>query len=224
MILEAVGHDNIHALFSCNGEQWVVTEGCVAWFDEGAGAWRKIRETGYRFYWRATAAYDDDTALYIGSDRGLVSRLDFETGQFEIMCGLTDRAIDRIVKDPAGGIVAVARQSPLGRFPVDLSDNIPMLDCEAAVFDGKAWRPLRAAPPSSDAKKWFVKKMPGTEKKQGKDRSMGNFLFGPAPSGKDEAAPRYYIKDVFWPEFLCASKDGKHLWLATFTGLVRLDV
>ena len=55
------------------------------------------------------------------------------------------------------------------------------------------------------------------------DKSQGNYLCGPVP-GDPETKPRYYLKEVFFPLFLCAGADGRRLWISTFTGLVRLDI
>jgi hypothetical protein len=61
------------------------------------------------------------------------------------------------------------------------------------------------------------------EKRHARDKSQGNFLWGPAPEG-GKAIPRFYLKEVFFPEFLCAGADRTRLWLSTFDGIVRVDV
>jgi GH25 family lysozyme M1 (1,4-beta-N-acetylmuramidase) len=66
---------------------------------------------------------------------------------------------------------------------------------------------------------WFFKQL---DKRHPMDKSMGNFLFGPSAEGA-EAKPVYYVKEVFFPDFLTASSDGRRLWIATYTGLLRLD-
>ena len=37
------------------------------------------------------------------------------------------------------------------------------------------------------------------------------------------ASPRFYVKEVFFPQYLAASPDGQRVWLSTYTGLSRLD-
>ena len=228
MILKAVGHNDILALFLNGTTEWVVTEGGVAFFDEGGARWRRVFDGSYRWYWRATAAWDDGEALYIGSDRGLLSRLDDRSGLFEIMAGFRDQAVDCIARDASGRLVAIARQSPLGQFPDDMPTDIPMLDCGAAVLEDGAWRVLAKTPPlRQQRKKWFIKlteARKGKNIKGGRDRSNGNFLFGPSVSGDGAAVPRFYLRDIFWPKFLCEGKDRESLWVSTFTGLIRVDM
>ena len=52
-----------------------------------------------------------------------------------------------------------------------------------------------------------------------RDKSQGNYLFR---SG--DSKPRLYVKGVFYPKVLCASEDGKSLWLSTYTGLHRIPL
>ena len=219
MFLEAVGHNNVLGMFMHDGTPWAITEGCAAHFD--GGQWQKAAENGFHFYWRATAALDDGKSLYVGSDRGLVSRLDFETGQFEILTTLKDRSISRIFKDKNGDILVDSVPGPLGILPVQLRDSLKQMDCAAARFDGKSWSAAQGAEAAlAQAKNpWFFKQL---DKRHPMDKSMGNFLFGPSAEGA-EAKPVYYVKEVFFPDFLTASSDGRRLWIATYTGLLRLD-
>jgi hypothetical protein len=56
-----------------------------------------------------------------------------------------------------------------------------------------------------------------------RDKSRGNRLWGPGKGGAGPE-PRFYVKEVFCPEVLCASPDGRRVWLATFCGLLRLNL
>ncbi|MBM4031756.1 MAG: hypothetical protein FJ291_08235 [Planctomycetes bacterium] len=215
---EAVGHDSVLGLFPDRGRHWAVTEGCVAYFDEGDGAWHRLAEPEFRWYWRATAALDDGKALYVGSDRGLVCRLDIEAGRFEFLGALKDRAIARLAKGKDGSLLVAGSQAPLGRLPVFLADKLKAIDADAARFDGNgraAGRP-EELPPAAPAPQWSFKPF---DRKDHLDKSQGNFLCGP-PGGQ----PRYYVKEVFYPLFLCASPDGRRMWLSTYTGILRLDL
>ena len=221
-ILPAMGYDSVLGLFTQGGTSWAVTEGCVAWFDETAGQWRRVFEPDFRFYWSATAAFDDGHFLFVGSDRGFISRLDLETGRFEIVAALKDRGISRIARQDSGNLLATSVPAPLGRLPTRLRPAVTPLDCDATEFDGTAWRKAKddISPGEQPPPQWFIKRV---EKRHPRDKSQGNFLWGPRPGG-GEPCPRYYVKEVFFPEFLCASPDGKRLWLSTFDGIVCLDI
>jgi len=221
---EAVGHDLVLGAF-LNGEtHWAVTESCVGFFDEAAGSWKKLAEPEFRWYWRATALLDDGRYVYVGSDRGLVTRLDTSMGRFEPQVALKDRKIDRIVKSPDGAILAAGGQPPLGLLPVQMAGSLKALDADAAKFDGKSWSVAKAGdiPAPAAAPQWLFKQL--REKGQGyQDKTQGNYLCGPA-SGDAEVKPRYYLKEAFFPLFLSASADGGRMWVSTYTGIVRLDV
>lgn len=219
-ILEAVGHDNVLGLFLHGDTHWAVSEGCAGWYDGTAGKWRKAAETEFRFYWRATAALQDGNYLYIGSDRGLISRLDLATGRFQFQTALDDREITRITKNKAGEIVAVSRPTQLGMLPPALAGRIKAVTkkCEAVKFDGKTWSKATAADLPPEAKKpgWHFRHI---KKRIRRDKSHGNFLFGAAGD-----KPRLYVQDVFYPLVLCEGSGGKFLWLSTYTGLVRVPL
>jgi len=219
---EAVGHDLVLGLFCRDGRHWAVSEGCIGYFDEAAGSWRKLAGTEFRWYWRATAALEEGRWLFIGSDRGLFSRLDIETGRFELLGALKDRSISRIARNAAGEILIASKQAPLGVLPVQLAAKLQPLDMDAARFDGKSFTPAKLEDvPSTEGKpQWFFRNL---GKKDPMDKSQGNYLCGPLPQDA-EAKPRYYVKEVFYPQFLCASSDGSRMWISTYTGLVRLDL
>jgi len=225
MILKAVGHDDVLELFLHNNQPWVVTEGGVALFDHAASVWVKVYDPGFRFYWNATAAFDDGNHLYVGSDRGTVSRMDLRTGAFEMLALLKDRSITEIRKPECGGVLVLSRPAPLGALPTVLVVS-NTLGCSEAVFDGQGWR---AAQPSDLARNerklsppepsWFFKEV---KKRHNRDKSHGNFLWGTKP-GRNKPEPRFYLKGVFYPRFLCASEDDARLWVSTFTGIARVD-
>ncbi|MCX7804413.1 MAG: hypothetical protein N3A38_04395, partial [Planctomycetota bacterium] len=219
---EAVAHDMPLGLLVHDGRHWAVTESCVAWFDEEAGSWRRVLGSDFRWYWRATAGLDDGRALYIGSDRGLVSRLDFETGRFELLGAFDGRTVVRLAKDRDGNLLAACVPAPLGRLPVQIERGLrPALDCDAARFDGKAWTPIAASEvPTVQPSKWVFRQV---EKKDHLDKSQGNFLWGVAP-GDPAIRPRYYVKELFFPLVLCEGEGGRRLWLSTFTGIAMLNL
>jgi len=215
---EAVGHDLVLGLFALGGRHWAVTESCIAFFDEAEGKWTRLAEPDFRWYWRATAALDDGRSLIIGSDRGLVCRLDLASDRFEPLVALKDRSISRIVRGEGGALIVVGAQAPLGRFPVQLGDTLKPMDCDAVRSDGNRWVAVKAEdlPAAAPAPQWAFKQF---ERKDHLDKSQGNYLCGP-PDGQ----PRYYVKEVFFPQFLCASADGRRMWLSTYTGILRLDI
>ena len=219
---EAIGHDLVLGLFFKDGKHWAVTEGCVAVFDEAAGAWQKLAEPEYRWYWRATAALEDGKLLYLGSDRGLVCRLSAETGRFEAMTALKDRSVTRIVKGPDGAIFVASKQAPLGALPVGLAGKLKFLEVEAARFDGKVWTAAKAedVPAAPAAGGWFFKQV---ENKGMWDKTQGNFLWGPPPEG-GAAKPRWYVKETFFPQLLSGNPEGGRVWLSTYTGILRLEL
>ena len=223
-VVAALGHDEPLGLFNCDGQAWAITEGCVGWFDAAAGRWVKAYEPGFNLYWRATAAIEDAgerPALFVGSDRGVICRSDINAGQFELQVALKDRSIDRFFRDAQGRIVATSQPAPLGRLPVQLRDKLKIMDCDAVAWDGREWRALSGAvatPPAAEPR-WFFKPV---EKRSVRDKSQGNFLWGPMP-GKEEPAPRYYLKEAFFPEVLCEGL-GHRLYIATFAGLVVLQL
>lgn len=231
MVLEAVGHDEVLALFDHNDDAWVVTEGTVAFFDKDAGSWHKLMQNSYRWYWRASAACDDGNTLFIGSDRGLLASLEHTTGRFSMAAVFKDRAVDALGIDSSGRAVAWARQAVLGQMPADLPTIENVIDADAAAWDGSRWRALTAAktPPKPTGRKWFVKDLRSGRGSRnvggGLDRSAGNVLFGPPVAGEgDQSIARFYLKDVFWPAYLCESADASSLWIGTFTGLIRIDL
>jgi len=217
-VLEAVGHDNVLGLFVDGDTHWAVTEGCAAWCDEAGARWRKVVETDYRFYWRATAALEDGKHLYLGSDRGLVSRLDLTTGRFEVQAVLHDREITRLAKNEAGQIVALSRPTQLGMLPAGLADKLKprTMKCKAVKFDGKTWSEAKAEdlPPESKGPAWHFKKVGRGVRR---DKSQGNFVVS---AGGEK--PIVYVKDVFYPQVLCVGDKGESMWLSTYTGLVRI--
>ena len=225
MVLTAIGHDDVLDTFVHDGACWAVTQGCAAWYDTEARKWRKVAEAQFRFYWRATAALDDGRGLYIGSDRGLVSRLDFTTGRFEVLGGLKNRQITRIVRGPAGTILVASAPPPLGAMPVQLRKLPNLLEAEAGVFDGKIWTKTDpSSVPVVKASLWAIKPPPGYKQRRQafvRDTRFGNFLWG--PGSDDKPVPRYYVKGVFAPQFLCLGNGGKRMWLSTFTGLVGVS-
>ncbi len=220
---EAIGHDLVLGTFLHDKTQWAVTESCVAHFDESADTWKKLAGPEFRWYWRATALLDDGRHVYIGSDRGLVTRLDTQTGRFEFQTALEDRTITRIVKRKDGKILAAGCPPPLGLLPVQLSGNLETIDADAASFDGKTWSPL--APddvPSTPAPKWMFKQLRKRSKKY-QDKTRGNYLHGPAP-GDGAVKPRYYLTETFFPLFLAEGADASRMWVSTYTGILRLDL
>jgi len=217
-ILKAIGHDEVLDLFVHDGACWAVTEGCVALFEKRTGTWRRLYEAGPRYYWRATAAYDDRDGLYVGSDRGVVCRLDFATGRFTMELVLKDRTITRIFRDRAGRLTVHSTPAPLGRMPDRFAPACPSHDWRAAVQDGGTWRETPDPSAQAAAPGWYFKQV---RKREPRDKSRGNFLWRAGPGVR---GPSWYVKDVFFPLFLCASPDGKRLWISTFTGLLRLDV
>jgi hypothetical protein len=94
--------------------------------------------------------------------------------------------------------------------------------CETAEFDGSRWQPLPAGPGAEPEGSggWSFRRL---GRRHLRDKSFGNFLWGPSPDGKG-VRPRFYVKEVFFPLFLCADAARERFWLSTFTGLVRLDV
>jgi hypothetical protein len=221
-ILEAMGHDGILGLFAAGTKHWAVTEGCLARFDPDRKRWQRVAAAGFRYYWRATAAYDDGKFLYVGSDRGLVGRLDLASGKFTPVAGLAERQVLRITRNKGGLVALTSGPPPLGILPVQLRGSGLFLKAEAAALEGGKWRKAAAAdlPPPAAKPKWSFRRY---ERRNRFDKSRGNFLCGPA-GGDAEVKPRYYLKEVFYPKYLCTSPDGKRIWVSTFTGLLRLDV
>jgi len=218
MVLEAVGHDNILGLFLDRDKHWTVTEGRISRFEAKAGKWVTVAEPGFRFYWRATAALDDGRSVYIGSDRGLISRLDPATGRFELLAVLRQRAITGLAKDENGRLIVASRPAPLGILPVQLRGKLDHKEWTCARFDGETWEPVDAkAMPKTLRPPWFVKRI---KKRHRWDKSRGNFLFGPTPNGPK---PKLYVKGVFYPRFLCTSPDRSRMWISVHSGLLRLD-
>jgi hypothetical protein len=219
---EAVAHDLVLGLFVHGGRHWAVTEGGAAWSDSAAADWRRVVEPQYRYYWRATAALEDGKYLYLGSDRGLVARLDTETGLFEPLTALRERTVTRIAKGKDGDILIASQPAPLGVLPVFLAGKLNALDCDAARFDGKVWTPAKMEdlpPPGADPR-WVFRNF---GRKGHYDKSQGNWLCEQVPD-EAEPKPRYYVEEVFYPLWLCGSADGRRMWLSTYTGLLRLDL
>ncbi|HOX04757.1 MAG TPA: hypothetical protein PK280_00025 [Planctomycetota bacterium] len=219
---EAIGHDLVLGMFFKDGKHWVVTEGCVAAFDEAAGAWKRLVEPEYRWYWRATAALEDGKFLYVGSDRGLVARLDTETGRFEPMVALKDRTIVQIEKNPEVGILVGGKPGPLGVLPVmPAARPWQEFDADAVRFDGKAWSEVKAQVrgPGPTVGGWFFHQV---ENRGMWDKTQGNFLWTKPAEGPPK--PTWYVKETFFPLPLCGSPDSGRVWLSTYTGILRLDL
>ncbi len=116
-----------------------------------------------------------------------------------------------------------SKQSLLGRLPSQLEGALPVIDAEALCLNGKTWMPLAPGDKAPrPVQSWQFKeiKQPKNIRRYLRDRSVGNFLW----TVENAAAPSYYIKELFIPKFLCASADGRRLWLSTYTGLARLDL
>jgi hypothetical protein len=209
-VVYAAGHDRVLELFSRRGEVWAVTEGCVGHFDPGKDGWNKVLETDYRFYWKATAALDDGRHLWIGSDRGFVSRLDLATNRCENLTVLKDREIVRIAKDSAGRIVVTSRAAAQGCLPVQLKGKVEPIDSDTVTFDGQHWKPLETAPPIPEIRPTWS------------SENDSNFLFR-FDKEKGESLPEIYATGVFRIRILAASPDEKRIWLRTYSGLARLD-
>ena len=207
-VVYGVGHDYPLALFAHDGRVWAVTEGSVACFDEAKGCWQKVLETGFRFYWKATAALDDSHHLWIGSDRGIVARLDLATGRFETLAALDERQIAGI-STGEGRTAVLGKRADRGCLPVQLEGKLRALDCDGAVFDGKDWKPADVTVAAPSGVPWRV------------DGKV-NFLSRIDPETR-KPVPAYYLLGVFQPRFLCVSLDGSRIWLATYSGLVRID-
>jgi len=225
MVLTAVGHDEVLGQFLRDDTHWAVTEGFVGYFDEPGNTWQRVLAPGFRFYWKATAALEHDGYMYVGSDRGLVSRMDPNTGLFEQLIRLRNRSIRRIVTDADGNILVGGGQTALGVLPVQLRGDEDVFDWDVARFDGASWSKAgpSALPPPQPVT-WEVK--PITKKKKSfkmflRDKSIGNFLWGPARDG--DLIPRYYLREVFAPAFLCAGTDGGRFWVSTFTGILEVN-
>ncbi|MHC4913857.1 MAG: hypothetical protein ACYTGB_00075 [Planctomycetota bacterium] len=216
---EAVAHDLVLGLFVREGTHWAATDGCAAFFDADAGKWKRVLEPGYRWYWRASAALEDGGWLYIGSDRGLVGRLNVAGGGFEPLGALKDRCVTRFAKGQDGKIFLATEMAPLGQLPVFLAGGLQQLDCEAAVFDGKTLAPAKAGdvPAAAGNPKWIFRLF---DRKGHFDKTRGNWLCERVP-GEAEPKPRYYLKEVFFPLFLCEGGEGR-MWISTYTGLLRL--
>ena len=218
-IRPAVGHDEVLAVFNHGETAWTVTDGCVAYFDNTRDGWAAVYAPGYRFYWKATAAFDDGNCLYVGTDRGLIGRLDLQSGESEIVARLKARSIAGLRKNPSGTLVAVSGPAPLGCLPANIGQLPPPIDADAVLLDDGHWRRAVAGdlPPAPPEPGWFFKPV-GRQRREQKSR--GNFLWR---SGPDRPGPEYYVKGVFFPLFLCASQDGSRLWVSTYTGLLRID-
>lgn len=230
MVLPAVGHDDVLDLFVDEADTaWTVTEGAVAYYDAAGGRWQSVYEGTYRWYWRATAAVETDESLFIGSDRGLLGRLDPRTGLFSVDAIFKDRAVAQFVTDSDGNIVAVAKQAVLGQLPSDVPVDVSVLDGDFARWDGGKWMPLHdgIAEKRKQADRWVVRKVQQPKRPlagTGRDKSDGNFLHGLPANGGNGSVPRFYLKDVFWPKCLCEGAGGTRLWISTFSGMLRVDV
>jgi hypothetical protein len=73
--------------------------------------------------------------------------------------------------------------------------------------------------PEAQKPEWSVKPL---DKRSVRDKSRGNFVLGPSPDNLTPK-PRFYLREVFFPLFLCSSEDGRRLWFSTFNGIVRVD-
>jgi ligand-binding sensor domain-containing protein len=219
---EATGHDLVLGLFTDErGTHWAVTEGVVGCFDEGSGRWRELTGPEFRWYWRATAALEEGPWLYIGSDRGVLTRMNIRTGAFERQFALEDRSIDWISRDSDGRIVAGSRPAPMGALPVQLQDSLPGVKADAMRLEGGKWSPVNPDEVGAPAGgKWGFRYGDRTDHF---DKSDGNYLCGPSDAD-GEIKPRYYLKQAFFPRYLCSGGEGKRMWFSTFSGIVRLDV
>jgi len=219
---EAVAQDLVLGLFNRDGTHWVVTDGSVGFFDAAAGKWVRVLKPAYRWYWRATATIEDGGYLHIGSDRGLIGRLEIASGRFEVLGALKNRSVAHFSRGKDGRLLLAARPAPLGKLPVFLENGFKFLDCEAAEFDAAAltWKPAgaEALPPVKNPPRWFFRPF---DRKGHLDKTRGNFLCERTGA---TAKPRYYVKEVFFPQFLCEAGGGKRMWISTYTGLVRLEL
>jgi len=225
MILKAVGHPAVLDLFRASDATWSVTERAVGWFDSSAGTWRKILTLDFNFYWRPTAVLDEGKEVFVGSDRGLISRLDLDTGWCQALGGLKDRTIDQIVRRD-GRLLVSGERAPLGRLPVSMrGPSADWVDADVAVWDGKIWKPETAARPEAPPMSPWEFRPVTPPKRRGpflREMHIGNMLWGAIGAGAP--APCYYVKEVYAPAFLDFGQDGKRMWISTFTGLLKVDL
>jgi hypothetical protein len=220
---EAVGHDMVLDLFYDRENHWAVTSGGAAFFDLKTGKWQRLAEAKYRWYWRVSAALEDQGWLYIGSDRGLISRMEIATGKFEHLGTIKNRSISRIEKDDNGNLLFGSQLTQLGQLPVHLKVKLKELEAVAAIYDGQQLKVLKT--PSSTlmlarSSEWSFRKF---VRRGHFDKTRGNFLC----KGKvktSQIKPSYYLKEVFFPLFLCSGNNENRMWVSTYTGMVRLDL
>ena len=195
---------------------------CLILLSLSAAALADMRVIGVRFHGNHSIP-DDELQRMVGLSSGdTVSESELErlrsrllaSGRFEFPAALEDREITRIAKNAAGQIVAVSRPAPLGCLPPDLAARLKPMKCQAVKLDGQAWSEAAAAelPPEAGPPAWQFKHI---KKLVNRDKSQGNFLFPAA--GKE---PALYVKEVFYPQVLCA--DQGSMWLSTYTGLLRI--
>jgi hypothetical protein len=212
-IVLAVGHNEVLGVFRDNaGTIWAVTEGCVAWFDDGERRWHRVVEPRYRFYWRATAAAADRKSIYIGSDCGLISRIDRKTYKPEVLVCLHKRKVTRLALDNEGKLWARTDSSNCRRLPLQLEAVPTGPAAEVVAFDGENWMPAEEWPPQLQApqSRWAFE-------------SKRNFILRKAESGAAREPP-FFLAGAFRPKVLLHDPIDPCLWISTYCGLVKLRI
>lgn len=211
-IVLAAGHKKVLGLFRHQtGSIWAVSEGCLAWFDESEGRWRRVVDPPFRFYWRATAAVADTENIWVGSDCGIISRMDKRTYQCRALVCLPRRSVTQLALDENGTLWARTSNSECRRLPVEMKSVPKGPQAEVVKFDGNAW---------TAAKEWPAK-LQAPENNWTFERRR-NFLLRktPAnPSGKRT----FFVAGVFRPRFLLEDPPDGSLWVSTYCGLVKLS-
>jgi len=212
-IVLATGHKKVLGLFRHEaGDIWAVTEGCLAWFNEDRQRWHRAVEPAFRFYCRASAATADDKHIWVGSDCGIISKMDKATYESRVSIWLPRREVTQLAWDDAGTLWAKTADSKCRRLPVEMEGVPKGPAAEVVRFDGNEWVaaegwPAAVQPP---ADKWaFEKKRNFLLRKTSSD-----------PSGER----RCFVGGVFRPRFLLEDPVDGSLWISTYCGLVKLSI
>jgi len=211
-IVLAAGHKKVLGLFRHqSGNIWAVTEGCLAWFDESEAKWRQVVNPPFRFYWRATAAVADKDNIWVGSDCGIIARMDKRTYQCKALVCLPRRSVTQLALDKGGTLWARTSNSECRRLPVEMRSVPKGPQAEVVKFDGNAW---------TAAKEWPANLHP-PEKNWAFDGKR-SFLLRKTPANQS-GKRTFFVAGLFRPRFLLDDTPDGSLWVSTYCGLVRLS-
>lgn len=200
-IVQGEGQYSVLGLETIDGVVWTIHEGAAACFT--GGAWKTVFRSPNILYWNATAAAVDGEHVWFGCDREIVARYHKPTGQWSVVGRVPGRSVTAIRVIDGKPTLFTAKYTE-GCLPPALKE-IPVIgEADVLTLDGGTWKPAeQRSPPPADVA-WSVDPATLQLSRGGKTRGV--------------------VPGVFRPVVLCADETAGAIWIATYEGVVRVDI